>query len=588
MVPADEAIGSSGVSSTTHPDYLVGNTPLEIELEPDEYWVTVLKMDDPIDFRADGEDDTVFRVYLDAQGQMTGAVTAGKSYLITKTVGRQVMVTALFWPKDQPLTDFVASLPEENVLGFTDEGSVWEKLLTDILQTHSIPPEDQPYLVQMLNKTGKLVWYSPDSSRHLYVYFNEPTQVVVDPNVPLPAESAHPPQTAAAAIVASTAADQMNLALSAPVEFYIPDDNQGPWQLTPEQLREMLVIEQTVQADGTSADQVSVNLDQARAFLDSLAPDLTVSPVNARFVFNDETRQLEVIEHSVNGRSLEMESTLAQFEPALLATDPADRRVRLVFQELIPTVNDQATASALGIFELVVQRTTYYDDARRTNIQVAAENFHGLIIPPNEEFSFNEWLGDVSVEAEYEQGLIIVGNQVITGVDGGVCQVATTAFQTAFYGGYPILERVEHAFRASSFEEVEGPGMDAAVYAPVADFRFLNDTPYHLLIEVDVNPDDSSITWKFYSTSMNRRVVKEGPFIRNEVSPPPPIYRANPELDGGQAQQVSYAASGADVDVYRTVYEGDRVIIDREEYHSHYVPWASEFEVAPGDSRING
>jgi vancomycin resistance protein YoaR len=391
-------------------------------------------------------------------------------------------------------------------------------------------------------------------------------------------------------IEANTAADQINLALSAPVEFYILDGDQGPWEMSPEQLHELLTIEQTTQPDGTSAYQVSVDLEQPRAFLETIAPDLTADPVNARFVFDDETHQLEVIEHSVNGRSLDIDGTVAQFETALFATSPSDRRVQLIFQDMIPTVNDQATASELGITELVVQHTTYYygsTAARRTNIQVAAENFHGLVIPPNEEFSFNEWLGDVSVESGYEQGLIIVGNQTITGVGGGVCQVATTAFQTAFYGGYPIVERIGHAYRVGYYEEGEGPGMDATVYSPIVDFRFLNNTPYHLLIEVYVNASNSSITWKFYSTSMNRRVVKEGPVIRGQTSPPPPIYRANAALGLGQVRQVDYAVGGADVYVYRTVYEGDRVIIDHEEFHTHYMPWASQFEVAPGDSRIN-
>jgi WD40 repeat protein len=196
VVPSDKAVGSFGESYTTHPDYLVGNTPLEIALDPGEYWVTVSKMDDPIDFRADGEDNTIFIVDLDEQGQVTGTETAGKSYLITKKAGHQALVTALFWPKNQALADFVASLPEENVLGFTDEGGVWEDFLTKIFQSHNIPPEDQPYLVQMLSKTGKAVWYSPDSSQHLYVYFNEPGQVVVDPNVPLPSD-ANPSSTPA-------------------------------------------------------------------------------------------------------------------------------------------------------------------------------------------------------------------------------------------------------------------------------------------------------------------------------------------------------------------------------------------------------
>ena len=209
------------------------------------------------------------------------------------------------------------------------------------------------------------------------------------------------------------------------------------------------------------------------------------------------------------------------------------------------------------------------------------------MIPPGGVFSFNEWLGDVSVESGYEQGLIIVGNQTITGVGGGVCQVATTAFQTAFYGGFPILERVEHAYRVSYYEQGEGAGMDATVYSPIVDFRFKNDTPYSLLIETYNNPNNATLTWKFYSTSMNRTVEKEGPVITNQSNPPPPIYRANSELSSGQIKQVDYAVSGADVAVYRTVYQDGQVIIDHESFISHYVPWASQFEVAPGDPRIN-
>ncbi|RPJ00937.1 MAG: hypothetical protein EHM39_04065, partial [Chloroflexi bacterium] len=332
-------------------------------------------------------------------------------------------------------------------------------------------------------------------------------------------------------------------------------------------------------------------LDQPRAFLAEIAPDLTTDAVNARFIFDDQTRQLEVIQNSVNGRALDIESTVAQFESAVFAADPSDRRVRLIFQNLTPTISDRSTALELGITEMVIQKTTYFygsTAARRRNIEVATVNFHGLVIPPGAEFSFNEWLGDVSVESGYEQGLIIVGNQTITGVGGGVCQVATTAFQTAFYGGYPILERVEHAYRVGYYEEGEGPGMDATVYEPIVDFRFLNDTPYHLLIETYYNPNNSTLSWKFYSTSMNRRVVKEGPEIDQQTPPPRPIYRANAALAPGQIRQIDYAVSGADVYVYRTVYEGDEIIIDREEFHSHYMPWADQYEVAPGDSRISG
>lgn len=392
---------------------------------------------------------------------------------------------------------------------------------------------------------------------------------------------------------ADDAAARVNLALAAPVEFYMSaaDGEQGPWMAQTDSLQEMLVIEQVNRDDGTVRYEVGVSLDQSRDFLSELAPELSIEPVNARFIFNDSTRELDIIQPSTNGRALDVEATVAQFETAFFAADPAERRVELVFQDIAPAISDQATAEELGITEKVIEKSTYYygsTAARRVNIDVATQNFHGLVIPPGGIFSFNEWLGDVSLASGYEEALIIVGNQTITGVGGGVCQVATTAFQSAFYGGYPILERVEHAYRVSYYEDGEGPGMDATVYSPIVDLRFLNDTPYHLLIETYMNPAASTLTWKFYSTSMNRRVVKEGPVVKNVKPAPPPIYRANPNLSLGQLRQVDYAISGADVYVWRTVYEDEQVIIDREEYHSHYMPWADQYDVAPGDSRING
>lgn len=399
-------------------------------------------------------------------------------------------------------------------------------------------------------------------------------------------------ETLPAILEADSVAEQVNLALSAPVTFYMDaaDGSDGPWVSKQESLEQMLRIDQVQHDDGTASYAVSVSLDETRAFLEELAPTLTNQPVNARFVFNDDTRQLDVIQNSSPGRVLDIESTIAQFEAAIFAPEVSERRVKLVFQQMQPAIPDTATAQQLGITERVVQKTTYFygsTAARRRNIEIATANFHGLVVPPGGIFSFNEWLGDVSVESGYEQGLIIVGNQTITGVGGGVCQVATTAFQTAFYGGFPIVERLEHAYRVGYYEEGEGPGMDATVYSPIVDFRFVNDTPYYLLIETYYNAANSTLTWKFYSTSMGRRVVKDGPYIKNQQPPPPPIYRANSALSPGQIKQVDYATSGADVYVYRTVYEGDHIVIDNEEFHSRYVPWANQFEVAPGDPRIN-
>ena len=389
------------------------------------------------------------------------------------------------------------------------------------------------------------------------------------------------------------AARRVQLALdSRGVTFLIPAEagaDAGPWVAQPPSIENMLRIDRIDNEDGTAELDVYVTLDQARDFLIGLSEELNRPSQNARFVFNDQTRQLEVIESSVNGRSLDVETSLAKFPDAVFSE--ADRTVPLSFVDDVPTVNNNATGEELGIIELVQESTTFYvgsTAARRANIQVAAARFHGIVIEPGEEFSFNEWLGDVSQEEGFEEALIIVGNQTITGVGGGVCQVSSTAFQAAFYGGFPIVERHPHGYRVGYYEVGEGPGMDATVFSPIVDFRFLNDTPYHLLIETYVRPASSEVTFRFYSTGMNRRVVKEGPIVKNEQAPPAPIYRANANFAPGQVEQVDYAVSGAEVFVYRTVYEGDEVIIEREEFYSNYIPWPAQFQVSPDDPRING
>ena len=103
-------------------------------------------------------------------------------------------------------------------------------------------------------------------------------------------------------------------------------------------------------------------------------------------------------------------------------------------------------------------------------------------------------LGDVSLDTGYAEALIIYGNRTIQGVGGGVCQVSTTLFRTAFFGGYPVVERYPHAYRVSYYEYTAGgdvdpdlAGLDATVFTPVVDFRFTNDTPYWLLMETYVN-----------------------------------------------------------------------------------------------------
>ncbi len=384
---------------------------------------------------------------------------------------------------------------------------------------------------------------------------------------------------------ATEAAQTINTILSGPITLFIENPLPGdpePWVIDPETIARMLAIRQMPNQDGTARYEVTINLDALRSALEPLAEQLTVEPVNARYVFDDATGQLITIQPSIDGRRLDVDATIALVEERLTG---ANREIPMVFETVTPVAHTDATAEELGITELISQATTYFtgsSQVRRRNIEVAASRFHGLVIAPGEEFSFNRYLGDVSLESGFEPALIIYGDRTIEGVGGGICQVSTTAFQAAFYAGYPITERWPHGYRVSYYEVGEGPGMDATVYSPIVDFRFVNDTPYFLLIETYVNQANSSLTFKFYSTSMGREVIKEGPFISNIVPHGPTVYVEDPSLAPGQTRQVEWAVDGADVRVRRIVYQNGELLYD-DLFESHYLPWNAVIHVAPGE-----
>ncbi len=393
------------------------------------------------------------------------------------------------------------------------------------------------------------------------------------------------------------AAALVRAALASPIQLYLPvakEGDPGPWQASPEFIGGLLNIQRVANGDGTAHYTVSANAEPLRAFLTELAPQLRIEARNARFVFNEATRELAVIQDSVEGRELDIAASLKTFEETIFRTE--NRRVPLTFTQVVPPANSRATAAELGITEKVVEATTFFYGSsadRRTNIQIAAQRFHGLVIAPGETFSFNNYVGDISPETGFETGLVIYGDRTIEGVGGGVCQVSTTIFQAAFFGAYPIVERYAHGYRVGYYESgtaiangqrySAGVGMDATVYSPIIDFKFRNDTPYHILITSNFVPSKQSLTITFYSTSSGRIVEKTGPRLTNVVPHGKPKYTESASVRPGETRQIDYAVDGVDARVWRTVRTLDGQILTKdEEFYSHYLPWSAQFLVAPG------
>jgi vancomycin resistance protein YoaR len=379
-----------------------------------------------------------------------------------------------------------------------------------------------------------------------------------------------------------TARQQAERLLSGPLTFVvkIAGETAASVQLEPETLAAF--IEVVEQVDDSGRTQVSLALDPQNfaPYFEELAAEIEQAPQDAKLDFDEANGQLIVLEESRPGYNFDLAGAYAAVAD-LVETSP--HTVELPLISLPPSIPSDDLDS-LGIKAVVSEATSYFKGSsagRMHNIELAASKFQNVIVPPDTVFSFNRYLGDVSTEEGYDESLIIFGNRTTVGIGGGVCQVSTTAFRAAFFGGFELVERWAHGYRVSWYEINSVPGLDATVYSPSVDFKFRNDTENYILIKTETDLEVGTLTFRFYGTPTGREVIVSEPEQTNMTEAPPPVYEEDPLLPTGTVKQVDWENDGLDVTVTRLVKEGE-TIIHEDEIVSRYRPWQAIFKVGSG------
>ena len=343
-----------------------------------------------------------------------------------------------------------------------------------------------------------------------------------------------------------------------------------------------------VVTDGTLTIEMTPRTDPFYTRLLELSGDVYKEAKDAKFVFDDSRLTLQLIAPAETGRELNIEASLANITEAIRA---GSNQAEVVLETREPRIKGTETAEELGIRELVHTENTYFfysDPERIQNIQVGAGKLNGVLIAPGETFSMADAVGEVSKETGYAESSVIFGSETIQDVGGGLCQVSTTLFRAAFNYGLEINERHAHGYRVYYYERLANrsldpglAGLDAAVYLPTLDLKFTNDTPYWLLMETEPNTDLFRLQWRFYSTDVNRYVEYSSTGLTNVVPEGDPVYNENPELAPGAIVQVDWGIDGADVTIYRTVWQ-DGYVYNQDRFDTHYEAWSDIYEYGPG------
>lgn len=310
-----------------------------------------------------------------------------------------------------------------------------------------------------------------------------------------------------------------------------------------------------------------------------VASSVNREPQDSTFIFDG--GRVKEFSPAKDGVLLKEDSLINMITGNLRTLETTDDKIvsfEIPYETAAPDVETE-DVNNLGIKELVGRGSSRYRgsiSSRVYNLALAASRFNGVLVAPGETFSFNNVLGDVSLDTGYKKAYIIKDGKTVLDDGGGVCQVSTTLFRAVLDAGLPVIERRAHAYRVGYYEQDSAVGFDATVYSPTTDFKFKNNTPGHLLIQTYANTAASSLIFEIYGTSDGRTATTTKPIVTDVSPPPEDLYVDDPALPEGTIKQIDWKAWGAKSRFTYKVQRAGEIIYEKT-FYSNYRPWQAIF-----------
>ena len=244
----------------------------------------------------------------------------------------------------------------------------------------------------------------------------------------------------------------------------------------------------------------------------------------------------------------------ASAEPTRAATPPPPTPTTA------PTATPKAYDPARLKDLLGASRTSYAGSIppRAWNVELAVKRLDGTTVAPGEVFSLNRAVGPTTLSAGFRlgYGITMRGDrpETVPSVAGGICQVATTLFQAAYWAGLPFVERHYHLYWISRYGQPPSgrTGLDATVDDPGVDLRFRNTTDDW--IRLVGRTDGAQVYFELRGVDPGWEVAVGEPRVYDRVRTIQDVVRReDTSLPPGQEIQVEHAEDGFRVTLGRLV-----------------------------------
>jgi vancomycin resistance protein YoaR len=314
---------------------------------------------------------------------------------------------------------------------------------------------------------------------------------------------------------------------------------------------------------------VAIDDETARAALEPLKDETDEPPVPARI----DLAHGGIVPH-VSGRFLDIAGSIERIRDAARA---GEREVELPRLAVDPRVSSDFL-SHVDSKKQLARFQTYFSrhgeqSTRAQNIDTAAARLDGVVLLPHELFSFNAAVGPRTVENGFSRGWEIFKGEMVEGIGGGTCQVASTFHAAAFLGGLDVIERLPHS-RPSAYITM---GLDATVVYPMVDLKIRN--PYDFPVVVHSHIEGNTVAFELFGKERPARVI-----FKREIVATRPYARKVEEKKGLPRDRVvrkQHGIPGYKIKRTRMIAYGNGTG-RKEENVDTYWPTFELYLVAPG------
>ncbi|CAN5889449.1 hypothetical protein BH11MYX3_BH11MYX3_30930 [soil metagenome] len=207
-------------------------------------------------------------------------------------------------------------------------------------------------------------------------------------------------------------------------------------------------------------------------------------------------------------------------------------------------------SNVLGHYET---KFSVSDRDRKFNLKLAASKVNGYVMKPGEEWSFNATVGERSQKMGYKIAHVITAGEMVDGLAGGTCQISTTLFGAAFFGGLDIVKTTNHS-RPSASTPL---GFDATVVWPDTDLKLKNPYDFPVAIRYVVANGEARVEIlgkkrPYDKVVFERHVIETTPFTTEE--------RLDEEVAVDQTSLDQAGFDGYKLERFRKFYKGNKVV----------------------------